>query len=129
MEGTYDVMFGSTKMGAVTVRRQGLYWQFSCRCRVSGEVMLELWISVNGERHNLGVLTPYEAVFGLEKKLAAKVLGQGRPAFSLRPRHARTEELFIPLRPEEPMQYLDRLECAYLAQREGRIGLVLPQEK
>ena len=129
MEGTYDVMFAGEKMGEVSVSRQGLYWQFSCRCSLSGEVMYYLWVHVDGCDEKLGLLMPEDAGFCLKTKLAMKRFGQGRPVFTLRPKHELLTTQFVPVRPEEPFAYLHRLQEAHLASQKQQIGVVLPQEK
>ena len=128
MEGTYDVMLGSEKMGTVTVSRQGLYWHFFCSCVLSGEVMYDLVVRLDGRQEKLGLLSPAAGKFELRTKIAAKKLGEGSPVFILRARHSAPDGLFVPVRPEEPFAYLSRLQSAYLRMQEQQIGIVLPDE-
>ena len=129
MEGTYDVTLAGQRMGDVTVSRQGLYWQFSCRCRLSGEVMYHLCVQVSDTVEKLGLLTPEDGAFCLRTKLPMKRLGQGTPVFLIRPKHEPLTGQFIPVRPEEPFAYLHRLQEAHLAKQNQQIGIVLPLEK
>ena len=129
MEGTYDVMLGSQKMGTVSVGRQGLYWQFCCRCDLSGEVMYYLTVHVGSSTEKLGLLTPLDGRFGLNTKLAVKRLEQGSPVFVLQPRRSGLSGQFIPVYPEEPFAYLTRLHEAYLATQNQQMGILLPEEK
>ena len=129
MEGTYDVMLGSQKMGSVTVRKQGLYWQFDCRCSLSGEVMYDLVVQTADAQVSLGLLTPCGDRFGLLTKQPVKRMEQGKPTFLLRPRHTGMKECFVRVNPQEPFGYLRRLESAYLAKRNNQIGLILEDEK
>ena len=129
MEGTYDVKLGPEKLGTVTVTRQGLYWQFLCRCSLSGEVMYDLTIRVGEVQEKLGLLTPENGSFCLRAKLPVKRVGQGSPQFFLQPRHAQVQGLFVPVRPEEPFAYIRRLEQAYLAVQNRQIGVMLQEEK
>ena len=127
MEGTYDVMLGSQKKGSVTVIKQGLYWLFDCRCDLSGEVMYDLVIRVGDQQVKLGLLTPGNGIFCLYKKLPIKRLGQGSPVFSLQPRHPKACGQFIPIHPDEPFQYLSRLENAYLKKQGSQIGITFSE--
>ncbi len=120
MEGTYDVYFGAEAVGRVRVERQGLYYQFSCAC-VWQEGMYHLM--ANGEK--LGLMVPSDGKLCLQTRLPAKRFEQRDVRFSLLPKHAKMTLSFIPLRPEEPFSYLRRLENAYLARRDGQIGVVL----
>lgn len=125
MVGTYEVRMGDTPLGAVTVEKQGLYYHFSCRCRLSGEVMCRLWLRRGGQETDLGLCVPMEDGFGTEKRLPARQCGTGTPEFILRPRGADTKGNFIPLSPEEPFRYLHRLENAFLERRGGQLGIVI----
>ena len=129
MEGTYDVMLGTQKMGTVTVRGQGLYWQFSCRCPLSGEVMYHLTVQVGNSCEDLGILTPLDGQFGINTKLAMKRLEQGSPVFTLHAKRRGQSGLFVPVRPEEPFAYLHRLQEAYLFMQNQQMGILLPEEK
>ena len=77
MEGTYGVYFGTNLAGKVQVRRQGLYYRFACRCRLTGEVVCRLRVTCGGRRENLGVVVPVDGGFGLETSLPVKCLGEG----------------------------------------------------
>lgn len=127
MEGTYAVMLGSQKVGTVSIEKQGLYWLILCHCKLTGEVMYDLDMRLGDKREKIGLLTPENGSFCLRAKLPIKRLGQGIPTFSLRPRHDKTDVLFVPLRPEEPFRYLSRLENAHLARKDGALGILLPE--
>ncbi len=120
MEGTYDVYFANEAVGRVRVQKQGLYYIFTCRCQLL-EGMYHLML---GEE-KLGLMVPEAGELKLSTKLPAKRFGQGSLRFALRPRHAKMPGSFIPLRPEEPFSYLQRLENAYLARVDGQMGVML----
>ena len=42
MEGIYDVMLADETVGTVEVTKQGLYYRFDCRCRLSGTVICRI---------------------------------------------------------------------------------------
>ena len=41
--------------------------------------------------------------------------------------HLNLEGKFIPIKPEEPFAYIERLKDAYLVQREERIGICIKE--
>lgn len=117
-------------MGKAQVTKQGLYYHVICRCEVSGEVMHRLEVSCGEKRVNLGILVPMEQGFGLETRFPVSRVGEGRLAFRLLPRHdALQGRVFVPITPEEPFRYLERLKDAFLELQEGKKGASLPKEK
>lgn len=128
MDGTYEISMGSKSVGSVTVRRQGLYLHFSCRCQLTGAVMCRLAVKCGGKQENLGVLIPMDGQFGLEKKIPAKRLGQGTPEFQILFKQEKPEGKFVPIYPEEPFAYMTKLKDAFLAVQAGQVGIVLKEE-
>ncbi len=125
MDGSYDLTMGSQTVGHVHVEKQGLYYHFSCRCKLGGDVMHKLVVHCGGREENLGVCIPMDGMFGVEKKIPAKRLGQGTPQFQLLPKHEEKKGKFVPVYPEEPFSYLSKLENAFLETRNGQIGVVI----
>ena len=123
MEGIYDVLLGGKKAGQAQIRKQGLYYYFDCVCRLSGEVVYKLTVSCGDSTESLGVFVPEDGQFKIKTRLAVKKLGEGTPVFRAVPRHDPVGEDFIPICPEEPFAYLARLENAYLARKNGTIGI------
>lgn len=125
MDGCYEVYFGGKTIGKVQVRRQGLYLQFCCRCRLTGDVVCRLAVSCGGKTVSLGILVPMGDGFGLETKIPAKRLGQGVPEFRVLPNALTHREQFVPIAPEEPFAYLEKLKDAFLARQGGVLGAVI----
>lgn len=128
MEGTYEIMLAGAPAGQATVRRQGLYWQFTCRCDLSGETVCRVRVTCGGREADLGILVPEGGQFRLVTRVAASKLGAGVPEFRVLPRRPEIKGKFIPLRPEEPFQYIHRLEDAFLARQNGELGIVIPDQ-
>ena len=128
MDGTYEILLGSEPVGTVTVYRQGLYYFFSARCRLSGEGVCRLRLTCGEAQENLGVLVPVEGMFGLDKKLPVRRFGTEIPQFQVLTNHRKTGEKFVPIYPEEPFAYMTRLKDAFLATRDGQVGIVLKND-
>ncbi len=126
MEGNYEVLFGGQAVGKVQVIRQGLYYRFHCRCRLTGDVICRLSVQCADRTESLGVVVPLGDGFGLDTKLAAKKLGEGTLRFTLAPKHQK-EGMFVPIYPEEPFAYIQGLKDAYLARKNGQVGLIIPK--
>lgn len=125
LEGNYGVYFGNQPAGKVQVLRQGLYYRFICRCKLTGEVMCRLCVACGGQRESLGVVVPMDGGFGLDTKLPAKRLGEGKPEFTLVPKHEVSQGTFVPIYPEEPFAYIERLKESYLTRKNGQVGIML----
>lgn len=125
MEGNYGVYFGSQLAGKVQVLRQGLYYRFICRCKLTGDVVCRLNVSCGQNRESLGVVIPMDGGFGLDTRLPVKKLGEGAMEFYLIPKHEISEGTFVPIYPEEPFSYIERLKDAYLAKKDGQVGVVI----
>lgn len=127
MVGTYQIRQGDRTCGTVTVDKQGLYYRFSCRCQLTGEVMHRLVMVTESGQTDLGVCVPMDGSFGVEKRLPCKKAGTGTPEFQLVPKHERMGGRFVPVYPEEPFAYLSKLKGAFLAVRNGQTGIVIAE--
>ena len=123
MEGTYGVYVGETMCGKVQVQKEGLYYRFFCRCKPAGEQVCKLRVQFPNSEVNLGVLIPEGDGFGLSTRIPAKRF-QGIPVrFVLTPVHDIPEGKFIPITPEEPFAYIERLKEAYLIKKGPNLGV------
>ena len=127
MEGNYGVYFGSRLAGKVQVQRQGLYYRFTCRCQISGDVVCRLHVSCGDKRESLGVVIPMDGGFGLDTRLPVKRLGEGSMEFTLIPKHEVPEGKFVPIYPEEPFAYIERLKEGFLAKKGEQVGVVFKE--
>ncbi len=116
MEGTFNLTLDGQVVGTVKLKREGLYCRVSCCCRVAGKEIRRLY--ADGEK--LGVLIPEHGELILETKVAAKRLKPGC-AFSL----DQNTNTFIPIRPGEAFEHLDKLRPGRLTFREGEMGLMV----
>ena len=126
----YGISFGEKIVGRAQAERQGLYYHVTCLCGLSGEVMHRLEGSCGEKRADLGILVPMEQGFGLDTRFPVSRVGEGELSFRLRPRH---DELggrsFVPITPEEPFAYLERLKEAFLEIQNGKKGASIPKSR
>ena len=81
-----------------------------------------------GERKvDLGICVPMGDLFGLDKKVPCKQLGEGEPEFFLTPRPQHSSGKFVPVYPEEPFAYMRKLKGAFLEIRNGQMGIVISE--
>ena len=128
MVGTYPIFLGEEVAGQAAVEKRGLYYCFSCRCQLTGEVIYRINVTCGEHSESLGIPVPEGKQFSLKAKIPASRFEEGEPSFRLVPRHPSVGEDFIPLSPETPFPYLKRLERAYLAKQDGQLGVVFREE-
>ena len=123
MEMNYEVMLGKQPVGKVQVISQGLYCRIICRCQIPGDQIYRLYVVCGSHRENLGVPVPEGDGFLLDRKVPAKRLGTGPYSFVLSCGAGVPQGTFIPICPEEPFLYIDRLNHAFLESRQGKVGI------
>ena len=114
-------MLWDKAVGTAEVTREGLYYRFRCRCKLEEDAVCR----VTAGKERLGILVPSGDGFELQTKLPIKRFGDTVPEFRLAPNKPVLEGKFIPIKPEEPFAYIERLKEAYLVRNGGQIGLVL----
>lgn len=124
-----NILLGGQAIGTARVAREGLYFCFRCRCRLSGEVVYRLQVRCGDNKENLGIPVPQNGAFELNTRIPAKKLGSGRMVVEAVPKKVEWEGVFVPLSPEEPFKYLRRLEGAFLQVRNGQVGILLPPDQ
>lgn len=127
LEHTYAVTLYGKQTGSVSVRKQGLYYHFSCTCALTGGIIYRLMASCGTVRENLGILVPKEESFILDTKLPAKKLGEGELSFYLVPKREEPSGIFIPIYPEEPFAYISRLKNSFLVMQNKQAGICIKQ--
>ena len=74
MEGIYPIELSGREIGQAEVTRQGLYYHFTCRCRLTGEVICRLAAVCGDQMENLGVPVPENGYFVLQKNVPVSKL-------------------------------------------------------
>ena len=128
MDGLYDIYRGHEKIGKAEVKREGLYYHFRCVCNLTGEVMYRVTVSCDENTENLGIPIPTGDSFYLDKKLPASHFVGTEPVFRAIPKHPQVSNIWMPITPEKPFEYIDRLENAVAEQRNGELGILIPDE-
>ena len=123
MERKYAVTVCGNHTGTVTVQKQGLYYLFSCRCALRGDMIYRLMVTCGTVQEKLGILVPENGNFTLNTKIPVKRIGAGELSFQLIPNDETFSKSFIPIYPEEPFAYISRLKESFLTLRDGQPGI------
>lgn len=100
MAETYDITYEGVSVGSADMEKQGLYYAFSCRCRLPEEGLYRIHVTCAENREDLGICVPIGGTFGMDKKISAKRLGEGKPAFELLPKDWKPQETVVEPEPE-----------------------------
>ena len=119
----YEVFLWDDPVGTVQVSREGLYYRFRCRCQLPEDTVCR----VTAGRESLGILVPAGDGFELNTKLPVKRFGDTAPEFRLVPNKPVLEGKFIPIKPEEPFSYIERLQDAYLLRKGDEVGICIKE--
>ena len=122
----FPAMLGEKPVGKVQVLREGLYWRVICRCQLTGQVIFRLAAVTAEKREYIGVVVPMGKGFGLDRRISARSFDPEDAEFQLSPKVE--EGPFLPISPEEPFHYIEKLKNAYLARKDGQTGIVIREE-
>lgn len=86
MSETYDITYEGVPVGSAQMKRQGLYYSFSCRCRLPDAGLYRVHVIAGDRREDLGICVPMGDSFGMDKMIPAKYLGVEAVAFELHPK-------------------------------------------
>ena len=123
MERTFPVTVCGRQAGKVLVRRQGLYYHFSCICNLEKDRIYRLVVACGSFRENLGIPVPDGGSFVLNTKMPVKKIGEGNMSFSLVSKQETASGTFVPISPEEPFAYISRLKETFLVIQNGQSGI------
>ena len=119
----YDICLKQETVGQAIVERQGLYYKVECRCTLPAGTRYHAVVQGENGQEDMGLLIPAGGSFRSSKSVAVKKLGEGKLIFRLEPTAA--DGLFVPLQDNLPMECLDKLRSAVLAERNGVRGLLI----
>ena len=129
MDGLYDIFRGGEKIGKAEVRREGLYYRFLCACDLTGGVIYRLTVTCGGNTQNLGIPVPEGDCFYLKTRLPVSRFSKEEPVFWAVPHHQQKEtDMWEPISPETPFDYITRLENAVMERRNGEVGILIKEE-
>lgn len=115
--------------GKVLVQRQGLYYRICCRCKITDSSRYKLVASCAENTVDLGLCVPTEGEFGVDTKIPIKRLGEGKLTFCLVPKNKIPQGKFVPIFPDKPFPYIQKLKSAHLATQDGQIGILLTEDQ
>ena len=86
MSETYDITYDGAHVGNAKMKKQGLYYSISCRCRLPDAGLYRIHAIAGGRREDLGICVPMGDAFGMDKMIPVKYLGEEGVFFELHPK-------------------------------------------
>lgn len=121
----YEVKFENQVAGKVKIDKEGLYYRFSCECRLPQSGIYRLMAECTDGKMPLGILVFESGKFVLNTKVAIKRFGTCPIAFSVVADNADEKMKFVPLYPDAPFSHIANLDSARLVFRGGQIGITV----
>ena len=128
MDNRYHIYLGQDKAGEVTVKREGLYYLFQCRCRLPSMPIYCAVLQNGNAQFNLGVCVPDGNIFRTNKRIPAKLLEKPEFSFFLIEKQKNPTKV-VPVDPEKPFRYLEELENAYFGRSNGIAQICFEEAK
>ena len=121
MEGYYQVELQDMPVGEVSVRKEGLYYHFTCTVRLRKNSRYRLLAISNEKEVDLGLCIPQGDAFGLSTKIPVKRFENGRYQFVL---WNRSEKTAISLDEKSPFPDLRILPDCRFVRENGKAVLI-----
>lgn len=122
---TYCVSFEGKDVGSVTVSREGLYYNFSCKVTSWSGGMYRLLLKTELETIDLGILVPQGNTFVLSKRLPIKQIRGKRFSFAVITAVMEKNEKYISVTQDQPFSYIEELLNTKLETKAGNNVIVL----
>ena len=93
MAETYDITYEGATIGTASKEKQGLYYRFCCRCSLPDKSLYRIYAVCEQGMEDLGICIPIDGLFGMDKKIPVKRLGEGKLRFELLPKDWKPQEV------------------------------------
>jgi len=123
LDAKYDVLMNGKIVGWATVRKEGLYVQITCECRLDHDGFYRIFANCVDASNDLGICIPQNGRFVLKKKMPIKRFGSGIPSFRIEGEKQYTEAQFVPLEQGRPFAYIQELDRGYFTISSDRPGI------
>ena len=110
----YCVTNDGRVLGTVTVQEDGLYTLFCSVCTLEFGNIFRLRLCCGDVTMDLGVLTPENGIFRLQKRMPTKRIPKGELAFTVVTKTERTDDRLTRVYSDQPFPNLQNIQNAYL---------------
>ena len=119
----YDIYMDAQSVGQAEVIKEGLYYRFSCKCRLPDEGIYRITVTDGNNTKNLGICVPAGDLFCLTTRIPKKHFSGENLKFSLVPKDS--QQTIIPVETNKPFADLDKLASAHLQESDGKTEIII----
>ena len=120
-----NIILGDEVIGNAQITRCGLYLRFSCACDLPAGSMYRIWITEREEAINLGILSPQNGRFVLDKSIAANRIGHSEICLRVLPVSGKFSDRFMVLKTDAPFEHIAQLNVAKFGWDNGVAGIYI----
>ena len=117
----FDITFHGVIVGNANVEKNGLYYQFQCRCKLDDDAIYRIKVSDGIHDRMLGVCIPDGMDFILKKKVPLKLFSGNSFIFTV----YKSEKCLIPVKSGVVFPHIDKLEAARLQIVNGQAYILI----
>ena len=123
----YHVFWNEKSVGTAKVIKEGLYYRFSCVCRLAEKGVYRICVSDGHKELDLGICVPEGQDFVLNTKIPSKNFRE--ETFSFRLVTKQEKRIVVPVKDGMPFSYLESLNDACLKTVNGVQCIVIDQSQ
>ncbi len=117
----FDIFYLDKCVGTAKVKKEGLYYLFTCTCTLPFEGKFRVKVSDGENERDLGICYPTGNGFSLQSRVPAKYINGDSLRFSL----ISNEDSDYIVRSGKPFAHLDEIEAARLEITNGQAKIII----
>ena len=115
----FDILMGTQAVGRAEVKKEGLYYRFSCTCTPPDNGIYRIIVCDGSNTRDIGICRPS----GTVARVPIKYLPGDKLTFTLVPKDKK--EISVPVATGEPFEHLDQLDNAHLQVSDGQPKILI----
>ena len=123
----YRIIWNEEPVGTVNVKKEGLYYRFSCICRPAEKRIYKIYVSDGCTETDLGICVPEGEDFVLNTKIPSKYFQQETFLFRLVPKQGK--RILVPIKDGMSFPYLEKLNDSCVKTFNGVRCIVIDQSQ
>jgi len=118
----YQIVWKGNQVGNAEIRKEGMFYRFSCRCRLTGKGVYRVAVTDGQNKYDLGICIPNGNSYSCVARLPCNRLNGTDFLFLLTDSKKKRG---IPIATGKPFAYLDKLNTARLQITDGQAEIII----
>lgn len=115
----YDIYLDGDAVGKARVKREGLYYLFTCTCRCTSSIIYRIVLTCDSERIDLGICVPDGDYYCLNRRIPVKKIQSGELRLEMKRKDEVQAGIICEVSEEKPFSDICRLHKARFEKRNG----------